>query len=126
MERGQAHKAAALCLNEKGHPFCQQGSGASTRAHTHISQQHGRAAILPNNSCCSEPSPSPCKAFLSDRFVHVPFVILQPFCSGILNFIFNLNVGLIVVLFRCSPFCRGHSVIHSKRTPDPWLPFCSY
>lgn len=30
MERGQAHKAAALYLNEKGHPFCQQGSGAAT------------------------------------------------------------------------------------------------
>jgi len=29
MERGQAHKAAAMCLNEKRHAFCQQGSGAA-------------------------------------------------------------------------------------------------
>lgn len=81
---------------------------------------------LLNNSGCSETSPPLCKAFLSDRFTHVPFVILQPPCSGILHFTFILIVGLIVEPFRCSPFYRGLSVIHVKGTPDPRPPLCCF
>lgn len=99
---------------------------ACTWAHTYISQQGGRVTTVPHNSCYSETSPALCKAFSSDRFTHVPFVILQPFRSGILDFIFILIVGLIVEPFRCSPFYRDLSVIRLKGYTDPEPPFCCF